>query len=401
MALVKIQHRRGNYADYDPSKVLPGEMVVTLANDPNASDGRAVYIGTVSGHVKQLATVEDMEAEVATALDEAVPQAVTSATQQAEAAADRAEDAARTLTIDNTLTYAGQAADAKKTGDEITAIKQDLSEIEPGLSDDAKNALLNCFRHVAWVDADGQTYYDALEDALYADSYPRLIAVFNAGVNTIYTDDALDTLKQYLTVKYFATKESTGTVIASSDYTLSGVLVEGTSIVTVAYNGVRTSVSIPGVVDYYNIWNWSMANGDFSVRPGTIDYYSNETKVRYTFRTPWDTRRGVTAPKGLLPYRVWGTDTDMTSYYPIPIPKDANKVTISITPNTQYIYTQVIHVSDGNVTRIAQQGWAQGTTEVTFDKGENNAVFFNTKYDSDGSTYPTDPTEITVAFEEV
>ena len=116
MAIVKIQHRRGNYADYDPSKVLPGEMVVTLANDPNASDGRAVYIGTVSGHVKQLATVEDMEAEVATALDEAVPAAVSDATARAEAAAQSAAQSARTLTIDNTLTQHGQVPESYAAG---------------------------------------------------------------------------------------------------------------------------------------------------------------------------------------------------------------------------------------------------------------------------------------------
>ena len=36
-----------------------------------------------------------------------------------------------------------------------------------GLSDAAKAALLACFEHVAWIDADGQDYYDALESALY------------------------------------------------------------------------------------------------------------------------------------------------------------------------------------------------------------------------------------------
>jgi len=294
----------------------------------------------------------------------------------------------------------GRATAATNTQD-ITALKEDISKIEPGLSDDAKTALLNCFQHVAWTDEHGQTYYNALESALYADSYPKITAKFNPGLNVIYTDDTLDSLKQYLTVKYYETEESIGTVIASASYSLSGSLVEGASTVFVSYSGLTTSFVIDGVVDYYNIWHWSMANGDFSVRSGTIDYWINETKVRYTFRAPWDTRRGVTAPKGLLPYRVWGTDADMTPYYPIPIPKDANKVTISITPNTQYIYTQVMHVSNGNVTRITSKGWTQGTTEVTFDKDENNAVFFNTKYDSDGSTYPTDPTEITIAFEEV
>lgn len=59
---------------------------------------------------------------------------------------------------------------------EVTDLKGDLNDvedaidaIEPGLSDAAKTALLNCFQHVAWIDEHGQTYYDALEDALYAD----------------------------------------------------------------------------------------------------------------------------------------------------------------------------------------------------------------------------------------
>lgn len=53
------------------------------------------------------------------------------ATQAASAAAESAEaaaESARTLTIDNTLTHQGQAADAKKVGDEITALKDDLYE---------------------------------------------------------------------------------------------------------------------------------------------------------------------------------------------------------------------------------------------------------------------------------
>ena len=34
-----------------------------------------------------------------------------------------------------------------------------------GLSEEAKQALLACFENVAWINADGQTYYDALEAA--------------------------------------------------------------------------------------------------------------------------------------------------------------------------------------------------------------------------------------------
>ena len=47
-------------------------------------------------------------------------------------------------------------------------LNTNISQIRPGLSNRAKNALLDCFAHVAWIDDQGQTYYDELEDALNA-----------------------------------------------------------------------------------------------------------------------------------------------------------------------------------------------------------------------------------------
>ena len=60
--------------------------------------------------------------------------------------------------------------DAKARSD-IEGLKADLDALEPGLSDTAKLALLTCLEHVAWIDEHGQTYYNALEDALYPNRY--------------------------------------------------------------------------------------------------------------------------------------------------------------------------------------------------------------------------------------
>ena len=49
--IVKIQHRRGAYADYDPTKVLPGELVVVQSDDPATDDGKSIYIGTASRRI--------------------------------------------------------------------------------------------------------------------------------------------------------------------------------------------------------------------------------------------------------------------------------------------------------------------------------------------------------------
>ena len=61
--------------------------------------------------------------------------------------------------------------DVASNSAQFTEIKADLGALEPGLSDTAKAALLTCFEHVAWIDEHGQTYYNALEDALYPNRY--------------------------------------------------------------------------------------------------------------------------------------------------------------------------------------------------------------------------------------
>lgn len=52
--------------------------------------------------------------------------------------------------------------------EDVTSLKNAVAQIEPGLSEVAKRALLACFYHVAWTDDHGQEYYDALEEALFS-----------------------------------------------------------------------------------------------------------------------------------------------------------------------------------------------------------------------------------------
>ena len=120
----------------------------------------------------------------------------------------------------------------------IDCINEDLNV--SGLSNAAKQALLNCFEHVAWVDDQGQTYYDALYDALY----PRptsISAVFTQGQHVIYDTQSLDDLRQYLVVK--ATFED-GTEHTVVNYTLSGTLTAGTSTITVTYENCTDTFEV-------------------------------------------------------------------------------------------------------------------------------------------------------------
>ena len=110
------------------------------------------------------------------------------------------------------------------------------------LSDDIKQVLLSCFENVAWVNENGQDYYNALEFALYPpDNITSISALFNQGQIVVYDTDSLDVLRPMLIVTAYYVDETSEIV---TDYTLSGVLTVGTSTITIAYGGKTTTISV-------------------------------------------------------------------------------------------------------------------------------------------------------------
>ena len=210
---------------------------------------------------------------------------------------------------------------------EIENVKSDLRKA--GLSDEAKEALLACFRNVAWINDQGQTYYDALEEALSAESGKTLLsitAVFNQGQNVIYTDDSLDTLKQYLpvTAPY---DDNTDAVVTT--YALSGNLVDGTNTITVSYGGKTTTFNAVAV-DFYNIHEWSESNGLAISKGNIVTEYttmivSNETA----------TNRGMAycgrGKKDIYKYNNGDPVSFDPKKYPIPMPVGTKRVTMTYT----------------------------------------------------------------------
>lgn len=94
-----IQNRRGNYSDFDPEKMVPGEWATVLSGDPNASDGKSIYHCFSAGNVKRMATYEDMEDNINKATDDIrneFLEDINNATQSANTAASSANQAAQT-----------------------------------------------------------------------------------------------------------------------------------------------------------------------------------------------------------------------------------------------------------------------------------------------------------------
>jgi hypothetical protein len=95
------------------------------------------------------------------------------------------------------------------------------SSASSGLSAAAKQALLDCFSHVAWTNSSGLTYYNALSEALFGVS--SITAILTLGNNLIRENNSLNDLKQYLTIIAHQT-DGSSVIVNASDYNLSGAI---------------------------------------------------------------------------------------------------------------------------------------------------------------------------------
>lgn len=162
-----------------------------------------------------------------------------------------------------------------------------------GFNDYVKTALLNLLAHVAYIDDHGQQYYNALERAMYMTAgVTSITAVFNQGENVIYDTDALDYLRQYLTVTAHY-EDNTHEVI--TDYTLSGTLEAGTSTITISYAGktatFEVTVTHSIVPREYTAYDYisrkstatDISNGDGSEQAIKTGEYANVNNVIIDF----------------------------------------------------------------------------------------------------------------------
>lgn len=135
------------------------------------------------------------------------------------------------------------------------------SEGGGGMTDEVKQALLNAFSQVAWDNANGATYYNAVVASLL--NVSSIAAVYTQS-GTVYDNVDLDSLKGNLVVT--ATYDDGASETLDSDlYTLSGTLAAGTSTITVTFGDKTTTfdVTVTSVVLF------SLTNRAFNLE--TID----------------------------------------------------------------------------------------------------------------------------------
>lgn len=185
---------------------------------------------------------------------------------------------------DTTLTLSGVAADAKKTGDEISDLKSEITQLE-AIPTAVKRAMDTLFQNVAFKNDD--IYTDELATLHAWATAVNLIsisAVFDQGNNVVYLNTPLNDLKQYLTV---TANFDDGSSAEVTNYTLSGSLTAGNCSITATYEE-KSSSFVVNVTDAELI---------------TLDL-ANPTSI-----TP---NTGLSVTDGAL--RIYRTDTANTTY---------------------------------------------------------------------------------------
>jgi hypothetical protein len=171
-----IQNRRGDYAKFDPQKLLPGEWGIVLTGDSNAADGMACYMCFSPGVVKRMATYQDMvenmgklSADVVKQVMEDFASAMTAATAAANTAASEASSAAGTASqaATNAANQAAAASTAASGANvAIQRINDKLEEMEtagPVLQSEKGSA-----NGVAALDSSGKVPASQIPDTIAA-----------------------------------------------------------------------------------------------------------------------------------------------------------------------------------------------------------------------------------------
>ena len=283
------------------------------------------------------------------------------------------------------------------------------TEVNDGLSDEAKRALLACFRHVCWIDND-EDYYTALAEALDVEPERRITANFTPGDHIVYTDDALSTLIPYLTVTYYDDVTSDGEVISSNDYTLSGSLQAGNNTITVTYDRLVCQFSVTAI-DFYNIYTWeykSDGSGNLTKLPKDMFDMNIGGSLKGIFTgsaSSFSKARTFITDRGKKPARINASPYDYyTPYiYPIPVPASATRAVCTITPNTYKISAFLFkYLNDSSLTQYDYsqitsiiQAVGSATLNFTAQSDLFIGVYINNE---NGTTITTEPTYFKVVF---
>lgn len=282
-----------NLGIINTASVVGGNVVVNETQQMTAAVGKAVFELLIDdqthGTANFIVLVEPKpgdQADLSESDLSLIQQAIdhTSPAAIAQGVADWMDDnlTPTTPVVDASLTVQGAAADAKKTGDEISDLKSQISQ-GTGMSADFKVALENLLQYVVYKgdDPTGRTYLTALHNAMYPPAQLTSITAVYTQSGTVYNTDSIDDLKADLVV---TANYDDGTSETVTTYTLSGTLTEGTSVITVSYGEETTTFNVTVTVRRVSgddVWYDGVAYEDLTIVANEYVKYNNGTFVAY------------------------------------------------------------------------------------------------------------------------
>ena len=258
--------------------------------------------------------------------------------------------------------FMGNVADSVDIGTDVPAPMEAwadalISAAVSGITDDIKDALLDCFAHVAWINDQGQTYYDALEDALYppvpvssVTVTPDTFQISSIGGTQQLTATILPSSAQ-ATVSWSSSNTSVATVSESGLVTSVG---DGTATITATADGVTgtaaCTVALPTLSSISAVYTQSGTVYDTD----SLDSLKSDLVVTATYSD------SSTATIPGTDYTLSGTLTEGTSTITVSYGGKTTTFTVTV---THVAYWKALNIADDFV-----DGAATGSGyNVTFE----------------------------------
>ena len=220
----------------------------------------------------------------------------------------------------------------------------------PGVSDELRAALVQLADKVAYIDDQGQKYYNDLYNALYnPPNVAYITAVFNQGTTKVYTDTPLDDLKPMLTVFGFY-DNNTSQVL--TNYTLTGTLSAGTSTETVTALGKTTTfdVLVTGLSSISAVYT----------QGGTVYTHDDLDSLKTDLVVTALYSDGTSEVLSADDYTLSGTLTAGTSTITVAYSGKTTTFTVTVTagvPSTYTMYDYIHAVGSNTVVNVTNAMW--------------------------------------------
>lgn len=307
-----IQMRRGNLADFDPTKMMPGEFAVTLDTDNNLN--KRALITFAAGTVKRLMTVEDATAQMIEATDAATAEAEAWAHGNSFTATEMFTSAG-SATV--TLAYSPSSINAVKINDVATTAYTHNDKVITFNTAPAVGSIITVIYGVS-TSTDNAKYYKEQADTSATSAATNAVAAesYAVGGTGSRTGEDTDNAKYYKEQADLSADDADDYAILAESYAVGGTGTrpgEDSDNAEYYYEQARdisqsltgalkpcgtvTYVNLPSlsvalVGDMYNVSDEFTTTNDF--KEGAGHHINAGANVYKTIDNKWDILAGVT-----------------------------------------------------------------------------------------------------------